>query len=150
MDFARFLDLSPFLDFYLILNFHFWTKMEYYPSVPKNIPNFCRLLLLLILPLITDYQSAIMPIILKKMNCSSNEIFFKHIRSINCIAFLYFKKQDFKRKKNLMNKPHELILRLHTILKVLFSFKNSISTKHHFFDILNRENLLQKKSWIYF
>ena len=51
------------------------------------------------------------------MNCSSrkkfkNEIFLKTQKDPRiCFAFLYFKKQDFK-KENLMNKPHELILRL--------------------------------------
>ena len=57
---------------------------------------------------------------LQKMNCSSrkkfkNEIFLKTQKDPRiCFAFLYFKKQDFK-KENLMNKPHELILRLHIV-----------------------------------
>ena len=80
--------------------------MEYYLSVPKNIPNFCRLLLLLILPLITDYQSAIMPIMkkLQKMNCSSrkkfkNEIFLKQKKIHEYVLLFYILKSKTLKKK---------------------------------------------------
>ena len=114
MDFARFLDLSPFLDFYLILNFHFWTKMEYYPSVPKNIPNFCRLLLLLILPLITDYQSAIMPIILKKWIVLQMR-FFLNIKDPQIVLLFYILKSKTLKERKISWINHMNLFSVYTL-----------------------------------